>query len=158
MVWFLWLMADQPSFVFWFGLVWFYGISTIVVYLMLNPIFSYILNIWFVNSFCRYTHLNDKTVLCLIIQFSIRHLFAYSLNIKEFYLTIDRTLSDATTPGQSGPWSDGNERVLRFPQNSSIAGTSPSDCLVSCWGSLNPQQRCSRCILRPQPPGGGYVI
>ena len=43
---------------------------------------------------------------------------------------IDRTLSGATTPGQSGPGSDGNEGVLRIPQNFSITGTSPSDCLV----------------------------
>ena len=34
-------------------------------------------------------------------------------------------------PGQSGPGSDGDEGVLRIPQSSSIAGTSPSDCLVS---------------------------
>ena len=31
----------------WFGLVGFYGISTIVVYLMPNPLYTYILNIWF---------------------------------------------------------------------------------------------------------------
>ena len=37
----------------------------------------------------------------------------------------------ATFPGQSGPWSNGNEGVLRIPQSSSITGTSPSDCLVS---------------------------
>ena len=43
-------------------------------------------------------------------------------------------LSGATTPGQSGPGSDGNERVLRIPQSSSIAGTSTSDCLVSYPG------------------------
>ena len=30
---------------------------------------------------------------------------------------IDRTISDTTTPGQSGPGSDGNEGVLRIPQN-----------------------------------------
>ena len=30
----------------WFGLVWFYGISTIVGYLMPNPIYTYILNIY----------------------------------------------------------------------------------------------------------------
>ena len=40
-------------------------------------------------------------------------------------------LSGATTPGQSGPGSDGNEGVLPILQSSSIAGTSPSDCLVS---------------------------
>ena len=43
---------------------------------------------------------------------------------------IDRILSGVTTPGQSGPGSDSNERVLRIPQSSSITGTSPSDCLV----------------------------
>ena len=43
-------------------------------------------------------------------------------------------LSDATTPGQSGLGSNGNEGVLRIPQSSSIAGTSPSDCLVSYPG------------------------
>ena len=30
--------------------------------------------------------------------------------------------------------SDGNEGILRIPQSSSIIGTSPSDCLVSCQG------------------------
>ena len=47
---------------------------------------------------------------------------------------IDRILSGATTPGQSGPGSDGNEGVLRIPQSSSFTGTSPSDCLVSYPG------------------------
>ena len=43
-------------------------------------------------------------------------------------------LSDAITTDQSGPGSNGNEGVLRIPQSSSIAGTSPSDCLVSYPG------------------------
>ena len=43
-------------------------------------------------------------------------------------------LSGATTPGQSGPGSNGNEEVFRIPQSSSFAGTSPSDCLVSYPG------------------------
>ena len=30
----------------WFGLVWFYGISTIVGYLMPNPLYTNILNIY----------------------------------------------------------------------------------------------------------------
>ena len=47
---------------------------------------------------------------------------------------MDRTLSGATTPGQSGPRSDGNEGVLCIPQSSSITGTLPSDCLVSYPG------------------------
>ena len=44
---------------------------------------------------------------------------------------IDRSLSDANTPGQSGPGSDGNEGVLHILQSSSITEASPSDCLVS---------------------------
>ena len=44
---------------------------------------------------------------------------------------MDRTLSGAPTPGQSGPVSDGNEAVLRISQSSRITGASPSDCLMS---------------------------
>ena len=66
----------------------------------------------------------SKTVLSQAIQFSISTRF---ISI----WPIDRGLSGATTPGQSGPGSNGNEGVLCIPQNSSITGTSPSDCLVS---------------------------
>ena len=38
---------------------------------------------------------------------------------------IDRALSSATIPGQSGRKSDGNEGVLCISQSSSITGTSP---------------------------------
>ena len=65
-----------------------------------------------------------KTVLFQVIQFSISILFSS-------IWPIDRILSGATTPGQSGPGSDCNEGVLHIPQSSSITGTSPSDCLVS---------------------------
>ena len=47
---------------------------------------------------------------------------------------IDRTLLDATTPDQSGPGSDGNERGIHIPQSSNTIGVSPSDCLVSYPG------------------------
>ena len=47
---------------------------------------------------------------------------------------INRFLSDATTPGQNGPGSDGNEGVFCIPQTSSITGTSPSECLLSYSG------------------------
>ena len=40
----------------------------------------------------------------------------------------------ATTPGQSGPGSDGNEGILNIPQSLSITGTSPLDCLISYPG------------------------
>ena len=54
----------------WYGFVWLYGISTVVGYLMQNPLFSYILNIRFINSFCRYNQLKELTVLFLTIQFN----------------------------------------------------------------------------------------
>ena len=38
---------------------------------LFNAEFTYILNIWFVNIFYRYTLLNDQTVLILTIQFSM---------------------------------------------------------------------------------------
>ena len=41
------------------------------------------------------------------------------------------TLSGATTLGQSGPGSNGNEVVYCIPHSSSIIEASPSDCLVS---------------------------
>ena len=47
------------------------GISTIVGYLTLNPVFTYLFDIWIVNTFCRYTQLKDQAVLFLTIQFSI---------------------------------------------------------------------------------------
>ena len=50
------------------------------------------------------------------------------------FLPIDRTLSKAATPVQSGSGSNGNEGVLHIPQSSSITGTSPSYCLVSYSG------------------------
>ena len=44
---------------------------------------------------------------------------------------IEKTLSRANTPGQSGHGSDGNKEVLRISQVSSINVASPSDYLVS---------------------------
>ena len=44
--------------------------------------------------------------------------------------SIDRALSGATIPAQSGPRSNVSEGVLHIPQSSSITGATPSDCLV----------------------------
>ena len=49
---------------------------------------------------------------------------------------IDKTLSDATTLGQSRLGSYGNEGVLHIPPKSSITGVSSSDCLMSYPGYL----------------------
>ena len=51
----------------------------------------------------------SKTVLFQTNQFSISTQFSS-------IWPIDRTLSGVTTPGQSGPGSDGNEEVLRIPK------------------------------------------
>ena len=70
------------------------------------------------------TWLNIKTVLLQTIQFSISTQFSS-------IWPIDRTLSGATTLGQSGTGSDGNEGALLIPQRSSITEATPSECLVS---------------------------
>ena len=44
---------------------------------------------------------------------------------------MDRAQSSATTPGQSGPGSDGNKLLLCIPQSSSITGASTSNCFMS---------------------------
>ena len=49
---------------------------------------------------------------------------------------IDRTLSGATTLGQSGPGNDGNKGVLYILQSSSITGALQADCLVLYLGHL----------------------
>ena len=63
----------------------------------------------------------SKTVLFQTIQFSIITLFTS-------IWPIDRTLSDATSPGQSEPGSNGNEGLIRISQSSSITEVSPWDC------------------------------
>ena len=68
-----------------------------------------------------------KTVLFQTIQVSISTLFSS-------IWPIDNTLSGDTTPGQSGPVSDGNGGVSNIPQNYSITGASPSDRFVSYPG------------------------
>ena len=77
-----------------------------------------------------YTQLTDQTVLFLTIQFNLTHLFAHWISNSSIWPK-DRTLTRATTPGLSRPGNDGNKRVLRIPQNSSITGASPSYSLMS---------------------------
>ena len=63
----------------------------------------------------------------------------------------DRTLSNATTPGQSVLESNGNVEALHIPQSSKV-GASPSDGLMSYprGGGFTLLQRCIWCILQPQ--------
>ena len=69
----------------------------------------------------------SKTILFWAIQFSMSKQFS---SIQ----SIDKTLSGACTPGQSGPGSDGNKGVLCIPRSSHITVASPLDCLMSYPG------------------------
>ena len=124
-------MKEPQSKEDWFGLAWFYDISTVVGYQMLNPVFTHILNKPLLNTFCGYRQLNYQTLLFLTIWFSVNHLFTLSLNINTSIWPIDRTLLGTTNPAWNGLGSDGDEEVLRIPQRSSITGASPSYGLMS---------------------------
>ena len=102
-----------------------------------------------------YTYLKDQTVLILIIEFSRSHLFAFSWNVKQFYLIYWYDPYRWYLSGQSGPESNGNKGIFCISQNSRNTGASPSDCLIlylgfSC-GCLTLLQRCRWCIFQPQP-------
>ena len=116
------------------GLVWFDSISIIVGYLMPNQF----LYIW--------------TVLLQTILFCISTHFSSIWPIK-------RTLAGATTPSQSRSERDSNKEVLLIPQSSRITGTSLFSVISRTLirGSLTPLQRCSQCILQPQPTGPIYM-
>ena len=123
----------------WFGLVWFYGISTIIGYLMLNP-FLNALTVLFqtiqvsiqkqfhFKQFSLGLHsLNVKTILFKAIQFNISTQFSS-------IWPIDWTQLGATIQNQSKLGNDDNKGVLRFPQGSRISGTSLSDLFnVISW-------------------------
>ena len=85
-----------------------------------------------------FTHLNVKTFLFQAIQLSVITQFS-------FILPIDWTLSGASTPGQSGPWNNGNKGVLY------ITVAIPLYCLVSYpWhllGKTHSPQKCGPCII-----------
>ena len=125
----------------WFDLVWFYGVSTIVGFLIL---FICLYDIWFLNTFYHifkqaWVHFFHtvkwfKFYHTEIIPLTI-NLLANSLSFVSFPLVlwyiIDRTLSGATRLRKSGPWSNGKNSI---PLRLCITGTSLSDCLVSYTG------------------------
>ena len=123
---------------------------------MPNPVFPYISNLLFVNTFRRYTRLNDQTVLFLTNQFCNIHLFTLSLNdlshsfpILNAWKTIQSiagSLSDAITPGQNGPGSNGYERYSVFPKVPALLEPRLMSYQDTRCGSLT---FCSPCILEP---------
>ena len=57
----------------WFGFIAYQPLWIIWCLNLYLDIYIYIYIIWFVNTFCWYTQLNDQTVLFLTIQYSISH-------------------------------------------------------------------------------------
>ena len=133
-------------------LVWFYGISTIVCYLMLNPLYIYIyiyIYIWFVNTFCKKIFLNEPELFLngfkyCYITVTIKYQ-SFVSHIVCFIWPVDRALSGANSPSQSG--SNTNKEVLHVPQIST-AGPLSSDGLMLFSALSLCRQRCSGCILQ----------
>ena len=74
---------------------------------------------------------------------------------------IDRNQSGATTPGQSGPGSNGNKSVLYISQISSITGTLLSESLISYlvrWGSFPSAEMQSVCSTVPLDRAYKYIF
>ena len=97
-----------------------------------------------------YTQLKVKTVLFLIIQFSVSPLLDHSLNVSSIW-NIDRSLSGAATLGQvnQGAMTQGE---LHIPQKLyDWTLTIKGFCVISKTpikgGALTPLQRCSRILL-----------
>ena len=61
---------------------------------------------------------------------------------------IDRTLSGATTPGQSGLGTHDDEEVPSIPQSSRITGASPLDCPVMYWALIGGRESCPSAEVR----------
>ena len=101
-------------------LVWFYGISTIVGYLMPNSFYTYKQSYFKHSSLTQVHSLSIKIVLFKTIQSCISTLFS---SIE----SIDKALSIVPTPGKSGPGSDG---YSAFPK----APVSSSDCFFQSLG------------------------
>ena len=97
--------------------------------------------------------LDIKTVLFQTIQFNISTQFSS-------ICPIDRTLSGATTPGQSELGSDGNKEVLHIPQSSRI--TEPYHQIILCHirtliGGVLPLCRGAVSVFY-RPSQLGYII
>ena len=90
----------------WFGLVWFYSISNAADYLMLNPVFTYILNIWFVNTFYWHTQLNDKQF--YFEQFNL----AYVNKVKLFQVLL--CITNYSIKHQSVVYTQLNDQTILF--------------------------------------------
>ena len=78
-----------------------------------------------------------------------------------FCRTHRSTLTGSTSPGQSGPGSNGNEGVLHISKALSLEPYHHQRILnhvrTLVGGGLTLLQRCTRCILQPQTTGWMHV-
>ena len=77
---------------------------------------------------------NDPIVIFLTIQFSVSHLFAYSLKCETVLFDPQIGLWSIISLGLCRPGSNSNVEVPQVPQSSSITGARLSDSLVSYPG------------------------
>ena len=95
-----------------------------------------IIGIWILGTYRAYCiSLDFGDFLCQYIVCLVVERVAFSTQERVWYLSPWSCIRCY----QSGPRRNSNEGVLRIPQNSSITGISPSDCLVSypvhsLWG------------------------
>ena len=68
-----------------FGFIWFYGISTIVAYSMLNPTFTYILNIYDLYIQLVDTFLNEPE---LILLYTVKWFQVFYIKHEYFYFVV----------------------------------------------------------------------
>ena len=127
--------------------------------------------IWQTRPLCSVTWYNFLIIflqsnLLFAVFFTIHWLFSSSSVVQNCYIKPYQCLTESKVLQYFGwlvGWlvgftAYGNERLLRILQTSSINGTSPLDCLVSCprhslVGGLTPLQRSSQGLIQSQPMG-----
>ena len=67
----------------WFGMVWFYGILTIVGYIMPNPFYTYISNIWYLKHFVN--KIFKRACVHFLHTVKWFHLFLSNMNNSIYY-------------------------------------------------------------------------
>ena len=100
-----------------------------------------------------FTQSNDQIVLFLLIQFSKRHLFAHSFNVKQFYLNHRCYHSRPEWTWESWQWrGTPHDPKLQHYLSLTIRLFNVISRTLIGWG-LSPLPRCNRSILLPKPTG-----
>ena len=133
----------------------FYGISTLVGYLIPNLLF--IISTGLNGS--KYCYLTLKILFNINILLVLNAVIIPSKRANSSILPTNATLTGTTTTGQSGTESNVCKGVIHIPESSRTVASS-SDALVSYQGhslvvgsGLTPLQRCSQSIQQRQSIG-----